>query len=296
MGRAIRKHWGEHVYDAVIVAFVTLFALACIFPFVYVISFSITPYQDYLNDPMNLIPLRPTLAAYERVLSMPLIYSGYRSTLIITTVGTLINLAMLCLSAYPLTKSHLKGRNVILSMIIFTMFFNGGLIPNFYLIRTLKLYDTLWALMLPGALSTWNLIMMKNFMSQLPDSLEESAIIDGANEIVVLFRILLPLSLPAIATFALFHAVGHWNSFFSAIIYLKTRSLWPLMLILREMIIEDQTNVFSEVMQDPEAQKLVNPFNIKMAVIIVSILPILVVYPFVQKYFMKGLLVGSVKG
>lgn len=292
----IRKSLPERVYDGVIYFVVTAFAVACIFPFIYVLAFSITPYQDYLTNPMNLIPKNPTFYAYQRVLSMPLIYTGYRSTLTITVVGTLINVALLCLSAYPLTKSKLKGRNLILSLIIFTMFFNGGLIPNFYLVRSLKLYDTLWALMLPGALSTWNLIMMKNFISQLPDSLEESAIIDGANEIVVLLRIILPLSIPAIATFALFHAVGHWNSYFNAIIYLKTRSKWPLMLILREMVVEDQTNMFSEGLVDLEAAKLINPFNIKMAVIVVSILPILCVYPFLQKYFMKGLLVGSVKG
>ena len=292
----MKKSKSEWVYDAIIYTIVTLFALACIIPFMYVVTFSITPYQDYLREPANILPRNPTFAAYDRVLRMPLIYSGYRSTLFITLIGTALNLFMLSVSAYPLTKKHLKGQSIILPFIIFTMFFNGGLIPNFYLIRSLNLYDSLWALMLPGALSTWNLIMMMNFFRQLPDSLEESAIIDGANEIIVLFKILLPLSLPAIATFALFHAVGHWNSFFNAIIYLRTRSKWPLMLILREMIIEDQTNIYFEGFQDFEAARLINPFNIKMAVIVVSIFPILVVYPFLQRFFMKGLLVGSIKG
>jgi putative aldouronate transport system permease protein len=289
----IKKSMGDRSFDVVNYMFLALFAALCIFPFIYVLSYSLMPYSDYLKNPLGLIPKNITFRAYKELITFPLIYSGYRVTLFVTIIGTFMNVFLLCISAYPLSKKDLKGRNVILGIIVFTMFFNGGLIPNYYLVRTLGLLNSSWALMLPGAISAYNLILMKNFINTIPESLEESAVIDGANEIVVLFRIIIPLSAPAIATFTLFHAVNHWNSFFNAIIYITKRDHWPLMLILREMVIEGGANmvqVGSDLEQAPQ------PFTLKMAVIIITILPIIMVYPFVQKYFMKGMLLGSVKG
>ena len=178
-------------------------------------------------------------------------------------------------------------------LITFTMFFNGGLIPNFYLIKTLHIYNTLWAMILPGALGAYNLILMKNFVSAIPASLEESAFIDGANEIKVLYKIIVSILKPAIATFVIFHAVTQWNTFFSAIIYTSKRSLWPLMLILREMVVDDG-GIAKDAMDMNNSG--ITVFTIKMAIIIFATLPILLVYPFLQKYFMKGVLVGSIKG
>lgn len=287
-----KKTFGDRIFDVFNYTFVTLFSLACLFPFFYVLSFSVTPYSEYLKNPLKLIPSQLDFGAYRQILKLPMMWSGYRVTIVITVLGVLLNIFLLVISAYPLSKKDLKGRNVILMLITFTMFFNGGLIPNFYLIKTLKLYNTIWSMIIPGALGAYNLILMKNFVAAIPESLEESAIIDGANEIKVLFKIIVPLSAPAIATFIIFHAVTQWNTFFSAIIYTSKRSLWPLMLILRDLVVEDGA-VAKDNMDDNNS---VTVFTIKMAIIIFATLPILVVYPFMQKYFMKGLLVGSVKG
>jgi putative aldouronate transport system permease protein len=264
------------------------------FPFIYVLAFSFTSYEDYLANPLRLIPERPTMQAYTQILGMKLLQTGYRNTIIITILGTALNLFLLCISAYPLSKKKLKGRGVIMSLIIFTMFFSGGMIPNYALIRSLKLMNTYWALILPGAISAYNLILMRNFIAAIPDSLEESAIMDGANEIVVLFRIILPLSLPAIFTFLLFHAVGQWNAYFDSILYITKRGLWPLMLVLRELVIEGGQMAREGLDYDPN--KLAQPFTLQMASIVITVVPILLVYPFIQNYFMKGMLLGSVKG
>nr|WP_286672665.1 carbohydrate ABC transporter permease [Cohnella hashimotonis] len=197
------------------------------------------------------------------------------------------------ITAYPLSKTDLKGRNVILLLITFTMFFNGGLIPNFYLIRSLDMYNTLWALILPGALGAYNLILMKSFIGSIPASLEESASLDGANELTILARIIVPLSKPAIATFVIFHAVTQWNTFFNAIIYTSKRDLWPLMLIVRDLVV-DSGGVARDVLDASNSG--VTEFTIKMAIIIFSTLPIILIFPFMQKYFMKGMLIGSIKG
>jgi putative aldouronate transport system permease protein len=284
----------ETMFDIADYVVVSIFALACIFPFVYVLAFSFTPYADYLANPLRFIPEHPSLQAYTQLLGMKLLQTGYLNTIIITICGTTINLFLLCISAYPLSKKNLKGRRVIMSLIIFTMFFSGGMIPNYTLIRSLKLMNTYWALILPGAISAYNLILMRNFISAIPDSLEESAIIDGANEITVLFRIILPLSLPAIFTFLLFHAVGHWNAYFDSILYITKRGLWPLMLVLRELIIEGGQMAREGMELNPG--KLAQPFTLQMAAIVITVAPILLVYPFIQRYFMKGMLLGSVKG
>ena len=292
----IRQTPGEIVFDIANYAIVTLFAAICLFPFIYVLGFSFTPYRDYLANPLRLIPENPSIQAYTQMLGLPLLRTGYRNTIIITVVGTAINLFLLCISAYPLSKKNLKGRSVVMSMIIFTMFFSGGMIPNYTLVRTLGMINTYWALILPGAISTWNLILMRNFISAIPDSLEESAIIDGANEIVVLFRIILPLCLPAIFTFLLFHAVGHWNTYFASVIYITRRAMWPLMLVLRELVTEGGANMAMAGVQVVEQEQLAQPFTLQMAAIMITMLPILMVYPFIQRFFMKGMLLGSVKG
>lgn len=286
------KSFGDKVFDITNYLFITVFSVACLFPFFYVASFSITPYADYLKNPLKLIPSHITLVAYENIFKMKLMWTGYYNTIFITVIGVLINIFLMIISAYPLSKKDLKGRNIILVLITFTMFFNGGLIPNFYLVKSLHIYNTLWSLILPTALGAYNLILMKNFMSTIPESLEESAVIDGANDFAILFKIIVPLSKPAIATFVIFQAVAQWNTFFNAIIYTSQRSLWPLMLVLREMVVDDG-GVATDV---NDANSGVAIFTIRMAIIIFATLPILLVYPFAQKYFMKGLLVGSIKG
>lgn len=298
MGRKnkrVKQSLGDRMFGLVNYVVIGLFSVICIFPLFYVLAYSLTPYEDYLMNPMRLIPKRVTLVAYKQLLEFPLMRTGFSSTLFVTLVGTGLNLFLLCISAYPLSKKKLKGRNAIMFLITFTMFFNGGMIPNYILVRNLHLLDTYWALIFPGAISAYNLILMRNFVSSIPESLEESAVIDGANPLLVLFRIILPLSKPAIATFTLFHAVGHWNSYFYAALYLTSRNKWPLMLIVREMVIDSGTNMVRQGVTTG-MQELAQPFTLKMAIIICTILPILLVYPFVQKYFMKGMMLGSIKG
>jgi len=200
---------------------------------------------------------------------------------------------LLVITAYPLTKKHLKGRNFYLTLWIITMFFSGGMIPNYLLVRQLGLINSLWSQILPPLLGTWNIVMMKNYMNGLPESIEEAALIDGASAIQVLFRVLLPLCLPILAALSLFTIVGLWNSYFSAILYMTKRDMWPLQLVLREIVVMSSTREISAGTGTDEV--IANPFTMKMAAIIVATLPIMCVYPFLQKYFMHGLVVGGVK-
>ena len=277
---------------ALVYVFLILFALLCLVPFLYVLSYSLTPYSDYLKNPTALIPAHFTLQAYKDILGYKLLYSGYKNTLFITIVGTCLNLALLLVSAYPLSKKDLKGRGIILSLVLFTMLFSGGMIPRYYLIRSLNLIDSVWALILPTAMSAYNLILMKNFVEAIPESLEESAMIDGANEIVILVKIIVPLCIPAIATFTIMCAVAHWNDFFDAVIFTTKRKAWPLMLVLREIVLEGNSGDAATYTPD---DAVTQSFTLQMAMIVASILPILCIYPFMQKYFVTGLTMGGVK-
>lgn len=276
-------------------AIMIVFAGICVFPFIYVATYSLTPYSEYLAHPMRIIPAKIDISAYLKVFEIELIYSGYYVTLFVTIIGTALNVFLLLISAYPLSKRDLKGRNIILALIVFTMFFSGGMIPRFYVVRTLGLLNSPWSLIIPNAISAFNLILMKSFIEAIPESLEESAVMDGANEFVVLVKILLPLSMPAVATFTIFHAVGHWNEYFDAIIYITKRKIWPLMLVLRELVVEQEIDVGRSA-ELAASEKSANPFTMKMAAIMIATLPIIVVYPFLQRYFMKGILLGSIKG
>jgi len=252
-------------------------------------------YTEYLENPMRIIPRSIDFQAYRQILGYDLIRSGYMVTVTITVVGTLLSIFLLVISAYPLTRKELRGRKIIIGLILFTMFFNGGIIPNFILIRNLGLYDTLWALILPGSLSAFHLILMRSFIKMtVPASIEEAAKVDGANDLRILFTIVVPLLKPAIATLSIFSAVHYWNSYFSSMMYISNRRLWPLMLILRELIIED-TSAVSPITRMLTAEARAHPFTLRMAAIVITVLPILIVYPFMQRYFVKGISLGSIK-
>ena len=286
---------GVDDYSVSIIAYLVagLFAVICFLPFLLVIIYSFTPYDLYLKNHFDFFPDRLTIEAYEMVLNYQYIWSGYRNTLFISFVGSALSMALLVLTAYPLTKKHLKGYKLITTLWIFTMFFSGGMIPEYFLMRTLGLLNTRWAMILPGLLGCYNLILMRNYIENLPSSLEEAALIDGANDIQVLIRIVLPLCLPILATLGLFTIVGYWNSYFSAIIYTTKRTMWPLQLVLREIVFESGVN---EVQQGMAAEeRMTAPFLLKMSSIVVATVPIMLVYPFLQKYFMSGLVLGGVK-
>lgn len=269
------------------------FAILCFIPFLYVLVYSFTPYDLYLLQPFNLFPSRITFLAYEQLLKFRYIISGYKNTLFISIVGTVCSMLMLVVTAYPITKKTLKGRNFYLTLWIITMFFSGGTIPTYMLVKQLGLINSLWSMILPGLLGTYNIILMQNYINGLPESIQEAALIDGASEVQVLFKIILPLCLPILATLGLFSIVGFWNSYFAAILYLNKRELWPLQLVLREIVIVSSTRELSAGTGTDE--EVSNAFTLKMAAIMVTTLPIMLVYPFLQKYFMHGLVLGGVK-
>lgn len=274
--------------------FVTLFALACLFPFIYVFFVSFMPYSEFLANPLKIIPDHFVLTAYKEILGYGLIKTGYQTSLTITIVGTALSIFLLVISAYPLSKTELKGQKIVFFMVIFTMFFNGGMIPNYVLIRELGLRDTLGALILPGAINAFNLILMKNFINiTIPSSLEEAAKIDGANDLKILISIIAPLLKPAVATMVVFVSVSIWNNYFQAMMYISSREYWPLTLVLRELVMEDSSPALAKA---AVSLNRTHPHTLRMAAIVITTLPIVVVYPFMQKYFVKGIMLGSVKG
>ncbi|WP_019533187.1 carbohydrate ABC transporter permease [Paenibacillus ginsengihumi] len=285
---------GERAFDALNAAFMVALCFLTLYPFLYV-AFSSLSDPGLLSQHRGLLwkPYGLSLDAYRSVFANPNIISGYRNTLFYVTVGTCINLFMTALGAYFLSRRNVFFKNAVMFMIVVTMFFQGGLIPTFLLVSNLGLVDTPWAIIIPGAINTWNLIIMRTSFQAVPVSLEESAKIDGANEWTIMWRIILPLSIPVMAVMLLFYAVGHWNSWFSAMIYLRDRELYPLQLILREILI---TNSTDSMMTDASGvDKMPIGETIKYATIMVATIPILVLYPFLQKYFVKGVMIGALK-
>ncbi|WP_171630379.1 carbohydrate ABC transporter permease [Paenibacillus plantarum] len=274
--------------------FLMLLGLLTVVPFLYMVLGSFAAPEEYAKQGIVLLPTQFSLSAYTYIFSTDTIMRSLLNTVIITIAGTFINIVFTSLMAYPLSRKELLGRRPVMLLIIFSMLFSGGMIPTFLIVKALGLTNTLWSLLLPGAISAFNLIILKNFFQQMPEGLEESAKIDGCNDMMILFRIILPLSMPAIATFSLFYAVGHWNSFFSAILYINDTTKWPIQVLLRQVVIMSEGGI-GDSSQVNEAIAL-PPQSLKMAVITVSTLPILIVYPFLQKHFAKGVLLGSVKG
>ncbi|MBU5671309.1 carbohydrate ABC transporter permease [Paenibacillus brevis] len=291
----VRKTVGDYVFDSLNVIILAALAVITAYPFIYVVFASLSSADELTaHSGLLLKPLNFSLEAYKAVLENPIIYSGYMNTLFIVVVGTTYNIIMTSMGAFVLSRKDFFWRKLITIMIVFTMFFGGGLIPNFLLVKNLGLMDSLWALIIPGAIGTWNLIIMRTAFQGIPSGLVESAHIDGANDFVILFRIILPLALPTIAVMVLYYGVGHWNSWFGAMIYLRDRELWPLQLVLREILISNSTD---EMMSGTVAQdRAAIGETIKYATIMVATLPILLVYPFLQKYFVKGVMVGALKG
>ncbi|MBD0379738.1 carbohydrate ABC transporter permease [Paenibacillus sedimenti] len=268
-------------------------SIVTLFPFFYVAMVSVTSESEVIRKGIVLIPDQFVWGAYKTVFSGSFgILTAYKITLLRTGIGTLLNMIATTLAAYVLSRKGLPGRSSILFMIIFTILFSGGTIPTYLVVKSLGLIDSLWALILPGLVSAFNLIIIKGFFEQLPSELLESATVDGAGELTMLWRIVLPLSLPSIVTIGLFYAVGHWNSYFDGVLYINDRSLWPLQVVLRTILLQSQMQDVSQQSNDAS----VSSVAIQMAAVIVSTVPILLVYPFVQKHFAKGVLIGAVKG
>ncbi|UPK42942.1 MULTISPECIES: carbohydrate ABC transporter permease [Paenibacillus] len=283
------------VFDIFNYVMLGILGILTVLPFLYIIGNSFATEAEITERSFFLIPKVFSFSAYEYIFSSSTIFRSIGVSIFVTVAGTLVNLFFTLTMAYPLSRSDFWGRNVMMNMVIFSMLFGGGMIPTYLVIRGLGLLDSYWALMLPGAISAFNLIVVKNFFQQMPPGLEEAARIDGCSDLGVLWRIVLPLSKPVIATFALFYAVGHWNNFFSALLYISDSDKWPLQVMLRQIVLLSQASVGDMANMDPN---FVQPpeQSIKMAVIVVGTIPILLVYPFLQKHFAKGVMLGSIKG
>ncbi|WP_411830189.1 carbohydrate ABC transporter permease [Paenibacillus alba] len=280
--------------DISIVLFITAVSITCLIPFLYMISLSFSSNEAIISQKVTLWPVGFTLETYKTILSdVEMIYTlGY--TIVLTIVYTLVCMFLTICAAYPLTKQRLKGRSFILTVLVFTMYFSGGLIPSYMLVKNLDLMNSMWSLILPGAMSVFNLIILKTFFASLPESLEESASIDGCNELGILVRIVLPLSLPSIATLSLFYAVDRWNGFQDALFYITNKNLYPMQLKLYQIITANQQ--LDAQQGEGSIGAYIVPESLKAASVMFATVPILVVYPKLQKYFVDGVMTGAIKG
>lgn len=284
------KEW--KIFDYFNALLMLMIMVVTAYPLIYVVSLS---FSDNFSIAQNIVTFYPkgfNLEAYKYILRDDRIPRAYLNTIIYTSAGTFVNLLMTSIAAYPLSRKDFFGRKVLTKLIIVTMFFNGGMIPMYLVVYSLGLVDSIWALILPNAIWTYELLILKSFYESLPPSMYESAVIDGASEYRVLFQIIMPLSKAALASICLFFFMGHWNSFFNPLLYLNDMKKYPLQLILRDMMISStiaETNIVNEFSKStPEAMK--------NAVIVITMIPVMIVYPFAQKYFAKGVMLGAVKG
>jgi len=276
---------------------ITVLIFICAYPFLNVIAYSLSGYNAVLTGRVTFYPIDFTLSAYRQILGRTQIWISMRTTVLVTLMGTATSLVLTIFAAYALSRNNLPGKGLFTGLILFTMYFNGGIIPTFLVVKGLGLFDTLGALFIPQAINVFNFIVMRTFFRELPKSLEEAAKIDGASELQILIKVVLPLSLPIIATISLFYAVGYWNSYFDALLYIQDHNKYTLQLRLRNLLLGEELNssgitgtnlegIGTEVMSQ----------SLKMATVAVSTIPIIVVYPWLQKYFVKGVMIGSIKG
>lgn len=282
------------IFDVFNYLFLALFALCTVIPFIYILSASFATNTEVSTSLFFLIPHTFSLAAYKYIFSTDTIPISALVSIYVTVVGTIVNLFFTTTMAYALSRKQLVGRNLILNLVIFSMVFSGGMIPTYLVVKDLGLLNSFWSMMLPGAISAFDLIIVKKFFEELPNALVESASIDGCSDLGIFVRIILPLSKPVLATFALFYAVGHWNDFTSPLLYINDSSKWPLQLLLQQIVMLSQGNLENA---SEMASNYVPPPSqtVKMAVIVVSTVPVVLVYPFLQKYFVKGVMIGSIK-
>jgi len=285
----VKWNWFDVLNALILMGVVT----ACLYPFIYMLAVSLSDSASIASGTVWLWPKGFNWDMYRYVFEDGRVMKGYKNTLIYVVLGTAISLMVTALGAYSLSKTKLVMGKPILMLIVFTMFFNGGMIPTFLVVKELGFVNTVWGMVLPGAVGTWNLLIMRTFFMGMPQELEESGKIDGLSEVGIFFRIVLPLSKPVLATIGLYYAVGMWNNFMGPLLYLRDADLQPLQVILRNIVLSGQfTGTDGPVVGDI----VVVEDGLKFATIMVSTVPILLVYPFIQKYFVKGALIGSVKG
>ncbi|WP_028548396.1 carbohydrate ABC transporter permease [Paenibacillus sp. UNC451MF] len=293
----IKETKSDQLFTFINYTILSLFLITILYPLIYVVSASISSSEAVISGKVWLWPVNPSLDGYSAVFKHKLIWSGFMNSIYYTVAGTLINVVMTILAAYPLSRKDFYGKNVFMFLFVFTMMFSGGLIPTYMLVKDLGLLNTTWSMLLPGALGVWNMIITRTyFQTTIPDELLEASQLDGCTDFQFIWKIVLPLSGPIIAVIALFYAVGHWNSYFNALIYLKKQSLYPLQLVLRDILVQNDVdmNMLVDVAEQAKREGLRE--LLKYSLIVVATVPLLVVYPFVQKYFVKGIMIGSLKG
>ena len=277
--------------DVIICVILVIYAILIIFPFWNAFVISISSEAAYLHSDLLLWPTELDLTSYQKVFQDSGLWSGFGITCILLVFGTFYQLFFTVITGYALSRHGWAGRNLVMNMIIVTMFFGGGLIPYYYLIRDLGMMNSIWVMIIPGAIDTFNMLLMRNYFNSLPVEMEESAKIDGANDIVIFGKIFLPLSLPMLATIGLFFAVGNWNSWYNAMLFIPDkREIWPLQMVLRNMITKVSSNI-----ESPEATTAFSQ-GMTMASIFFTIVPMMCFYPFLQRFFVKGIVVGAIKG
>lgn len=287
-----KESTSSRIFTIVNTILLSLIALACLLPFVNVIASSFASTQEVVAKKFILFPTTFSLDAYRYILSTQTIFKGLGVSVGVTIIGTIVSMILTSLMAYGLSRKYLAGRNVINFIVVFSMLFSGGMIPTFLVVKSLGLIDSYWSLILPVSVNAFNMIIMRNFFQALPDSLEESAKIDGSTDFGVFFKIMLPLALPSIATISLFYGVTYWNTYMNAILYINDSTKWPIQVLLRQIVI-----VSSGMQAEGTSVDVIPPAQtVKMAVIVVATIPMLIAYPFVQKHFTKGALLGAVKG
>ena len=287
------RSWGSRLFDAANVLVLVIIGLVCILPFLHVLAKSLSDQASVMANKVSFYPIGLNLSAFEFVLTQSRYFEALKVTLFVTVVGTMLSMAITIMAAYPLSKPEFRGRKLITLLYVFSMLFYGGIIPGYILMKSLGLLDTVWAMIIPLLVVPFNLFVCKTFFEGLPESIEESARMDGASNFRILVSILLPISLPVIATLGIFYAVGYWNNYFHPLIYINAVDLKPLQIFLYDTI----SNTEDVIAQQPEEVRLsLSSEGLRAATVILTVLPILLVYPFLQKYFVHGLTVGSVKG
>lgn len=291
----LKESFGRKVFLWTNNAILLLLAICTLYPLLYVLFASMSDSYEFMRHTGILLkPLKMNFNAYTMVFKNDQILTGYMNTLIIVLGGTAINMALTILGAYFFSRERVALKKPLFLIVLFTMYFSGGMIPSYFVVKDLGLLDSLWALMLPGAISTYNMIILRSGFNSVPRSLEESAMLDGAGHIRIMLNIVLPLSMNVIAVIILYYAVAHWNAWFQASIYLKSRARFPLQLVLREILIDNDTSSMENGVGVGDKESIGE--TIKYAVIVISTVPILCIYPFLQKYFVQGVMTGAVKG
>jgi multiple sugar transport system permease protein/putative aldouronate transport system permease protein len=288
---------GDLAFDLITYVFLTLSLIIVAYPLIYVVSASFSSVKAVVSGRVWLLPVDISLSAYEAVFKNNSIVTGYMNSIIYAVLGTAVNLILTMLAAYPLSRRNFFGRGVFMAIFVFTMIFSGGLIPTYLVVSKMGMINSWWAMILPGAMSVWNVILARTYLqSTIPEELYEAAGLDGCSIYRMLWNIVVPLSGPIMAVIALYCAVGSWNSYFDALIYLSKKEFFPLQIVLRNILIVNQidASMVADVKEIARKQGMVN--ILKYAVIVVSSLPLIAFYPFIQKYFVKGIMIGSLKG